>query len=66
MKKLDDTDTYQNNDFIYKDKIKNNLYNLFLLINSKLSNKEEINIARSTIDDLILILKFNSIIIIDY
>ena len=55
MSKIDDTS--QTNDFIYEDKIKNNLYNLYLLINQKFSNKEEINIIDSTIDDLILILK---------
>ena len=52
-------DTSQSNEFLYEETIKNKLYNLYLLINPKLSNtnKNEINLSISTIDDLIQILK---------
>ena len=55
-------DTSQSNEFLYEETIKNKLYNLYILINPKLSttNKNEINLSISTIDDLIQILK-NSI-----
>ena len=47
----------QSNDYIYENKIKNDLYNLYLLINPKISGKNEINLSKSTTEDIITILK---------
>lgn len=55
MSKIDDTSQLNNN--IYEDTVKNNLYDLYLLINPKISNKNEINLSKSTIEDLISVLK---------
>ena len=55
MNNIDDTSQLNNN--IYEDTIKNNLYDLYLLINQKISNKNEINLTKSTIEDLISLLK---------
>ena len=45
------------NELIDEDSIKNNLYNLYLLITSKVLLKNEINISKATISDLLLVLK---------
>ena len=44
MSKIDDTSQLNNN--IYEDTVKNNLYDLYLLINPKISNKNEINLSK--------------------
>ena len=58
MSKINDTS--QSNEFFYEEEMKNKLYNIYLLINPKISNKNEFNISKYTIDDLINIIQ-NSI-----
>ena len=58
MSKINDTS--QSNEFFYEEEMKNKIYNLYLLINPKMSTKTELNVTKYTIDDLIKILE-NSI-----
>ena len=58
MSKINDTS--QSNELFYEEEMKNKLYNLYLLINRKISNKNELNITKYTVDDLIKIIQ-NSI-----
>lgn len=52
-------DTSESSEYIYEENIKNKLFDLYLLINPKTPNKNEIkiNISKSTIDDIINTLK---------
>ena len=58
MSKINDTS--HSKEFFYEEEIKNKLYNLYLLINPKESNKNGLNITKYTVDDLLKIIQ-NSI-----